>query len=263
MPEMFAPPLIQAQTWQEAQRKFNEALQQLSRQLRHIYTGANIPTSRIADGAIIASKIYVTDLVDIANLLTVASGKIIIGENAIGSGLHGIKINDGTRDRVYLGEVAADTYGLRIIDSDGNLIINNAGRIIRGTFSMSRGVLYGTNDQTLNSTTWTELDNTSQDMTTKKCIMFIIAFNRANCSAYAPDSYANCELGVEVGGGTPNTGNVAFSAHVNAEKGVVVSDAFALAAGAHTARAMWKCGSANQTWVSKTRGCVKLWFDVP
>ena len=50
MAEIFAPQPIQAQIWQEAQRKFNEQIQQISRMLNQIYTGANIPASRLAQG---------------------------------------------------------------------------------------------------------------------------------------------------------------------------------------------------------------------
>jgi hypothetical protein len=42
--------LIQAQNWQQAQRKFNEALQQMARMLNQIYTGANIPNTRLVSG---------------------------------------------------------------------------------------------------------------------------------------------------------------------------------------------------------------------
>lgn len=57
MGEIFSPPLIQAQTWQEAQRKFNEIIRQMARQLNNIYTGANIPTDRIKADAITGAKI--------------------------------------------------------------------------------------------------------------------------------------------------------------------------------------------------------------
>jgi hypothetical protein len=166
MAEIFSPPLIQAQNWQQAQRKFNEALQQMARMLNNIYSGKKIPTSRIkadaitgaeiaddqvdsehfvagsidtehlaADcvtaakilaGTITATEMTITDLSNIANLLTVASGKIIIGADAIGSGLDGILINDGTHNRVELGEISADTYGLNIRDSSG-VLWNSAG----------------------------------------------------------------------------------------------------------------------------------------
>jgi|TARA_Y100000310_G_scaffold292578_1_gene321452 histidinol phosphatase-like PHP family hydrolase len=156
MAEIFSPPLIQAKTWEEAQRKFNEVIRQLSRQFNNIYTGANIPTDRIKDDSITetkiaddsiatphlqancvtsakviadsitSGKISVTDLVDIVNLLTIASGRIVIGADAIGSGLDGIVINDGTRNRVEIGEYTADTYGIRLYDSSG-VLWNNAG----------------------------------------------------------------------------------------------------------------------------------------
>lgn len=139
MPEIFAPPLIQAQSWKEAQPKFNQAIQQLARMLNSIYTGANIPTGRIKDGAITAVKLTITDLVNIANLLTVADGKIIIGEDAIGAGLHGILINDGTYDRVLIGEVAADTYGITIKDAAGNTMISQGSF----TFGDAKARAYG------------------------------------------------------------------------------------------------------------------------
>ncbi len=141
---LFNPPMIQAKTWEEAQREFNEIIRQMARQFNNIYTGPNIPTNRIKDLAITADKIAVntitasqiaastitttelnvTDLANIANLLTVASGKIIIGADAIGSGLDGILINDGTYDRVLIGEVSSNNYGLTIKDAAGNVMIN-------------------------------------------------------------------------------------------------------------------------------------------
>lgn len=156
--EIFAPPLIQAQSWEEAQRKFNEVIRQMARQMQNIYTGANIPASRLVQGTkitgietgadvtadheaatianqgdlaildeVTAAYINVSDLVNIANLLTVASGKIIIGANALGTDNPGIVINDGTYDRVQLGKVNSD-YALFFRDPDGNLV-GDAGEV--------------------------------------------------------------------------------------------------------------------------------------
>lgn len=73
MAEIFSPPLIQAQSWEEAQRKFNEVLRQMARMMNSIYTGANIPTARIKTGAITAPK---TDLSGIDS----TSGKIVLSQ---------------------------------------------------------------------------------------------------------------------------------------------------------------------------------------
>lgn len=78
----------------------------------------------VVDDAITAAKIDVTDLVDVANLLTVASGKITIGADVIGAGLHGIVVNDGTHDRVQMGEISDGAYGLTVKDASGNVTIN-------------------------------------------------------------------------------------------------------------------------------------------
>ncbi len=83
-----------------------------------------VETAKLDAGAVTADKITVADLVDIANLLTVAAGRIVIGANALGVGLDGILVNDGVNDRVLLGEIAADDYGLTIKDAAGNTMIS-------------------------------------------------------------------------------------------------------------------------------------------
>ena len=83
-----------------------------------------VTTAKLDAGAVTAGKITVADLVDIANLLTVAAGRIVIGANALGVGLDGILVNDGVNDRVLLGEIAAGDYGLTIKDAEGNTMIS-------------------------------------------------------------------------------------------------------------------------------------------
>jgi hypothetical protein len=70
MAEIFKPPLIQAQNWQQAQRKFNEALRQISRMLNDIYTGAGIPASRMT------SPLEQPTVSDTAGNLTIDSGAL-------------------------------------------------------------------------------------------------------------------------------------------------------------------------------------------
>jgi len=95
-----------------------------------IYTGT-ITASHIAAGAITAVKINVSDLVNIANLLTVDSGKIVIGKDALGTGLGGIVINDGTRDRAKMGETASGVYRVEVFDASGVEIVDGQNKMLR------------------------------------------------------------------------------------------------------------------------------------
>ena len=74
----------------------------------------------IEDGVITAPKLNITDLVNIANLLTVASGRIVIGANALGADKPGIVINDGTYNRIEAGKQNGD-YGMTFRDVNGVL----------------------------------------------------------------------------------------------------------------------------------------------
>ena len=47
---LFNPPMIQAKTWEEAQRGFNKVIRQLVLQFNNIYTGPNIPNTRLVAG---------------------------------------------------------------------------------------------------------------------------------------------------------------------------------------------------------------------
>lgn len=98
-----------------------------------ISTGA-VTADKIAANSITAGKLNITDLVDIANLLTVAGGRIQIGANVLGAGLHGILITDNQDPpvkRVKIGHVAAGikNYAMDIWDEDGLQYMNN-GRLM-------------------------------------------------------------------------------------------------------------------------------------
>ena len=86
-----------------------------------IRTGS-VNTDELNAGAVTAVKINVADLVNIANLLTVAAGRIAIGANVLGAGLDGILITDaGAVRRMEIGEVAAGIFAVNIRDSAGVL----------------------------------------------------------------------------------------------------------------------------------------------
>lgn len=63
----------------------------------------------------------------IAGYITLDTGKIKLGEDVLGTGLHGIKVSDGTVDRIKIGKITSTEYGIRIYDADGNLIFDAAG----------------------------------------------------------------------------------------------------------------------------------------
>ena len=93
--------------------------------LRTMIGKEQIETPHLIAGAVTADKINVTDLVNIANLLTVAAGQIIIGANVLGVGRNGILIVDGGAvRRVEIGEVAAGVYGINIRDSAGEVTVD-------------------------------------------------------------------------------------------------------------------------------------------
>ncbi len=84
-----------------------------------------VTTAKLDAGAVTAVKMTVADLVDIANLLTVAAGRIVIGANVLGAGLDGMLITDGGAvRRVEIGEVAAGVYSIRLRDSAGVLTVD-------------------------------------------------------------------------------------------------------------------------------------------
>jgi len=84
-----------------------------------------ITTPKLAAGAVTADKMTITDLIDVANKMTLASGRVVIDKDAFGTDLEGIKINDGTYDRVEIGEISSGNYGINIRDNSGNLWISS------------------------------------------------------------------------------------------------------------------------------------------
>jgi len=133
MAERFYSPPIQG-TWEQARSPLNDRLRAIERMLNDISTGAGIPGSRIAveavtaekiaAGAVTAAKMTITDLIDIANKLTLASGRVIIDKDAFGTDLEGIIINDETYDRVEIGELTSGDYGMKVRDSSGNVTVD-------------------------------------------------------------------------------------------------------------------------------------------
>jgi len=85
-----------------------------------------ITTPKLAAGAVTAEKMTITDLIDVANKMTLVSGRVVIDKDAFGTNLEGIKINDGTRDRVKIGEVSSGKYGISIVDGSGNTWFDTA-----------------------------------------------------------------------------------------------------------------------------------------
>jgi len=71
--EIFSPPLIQAQSWEEAQRKFNEVIRQMARMMNSIYTGANIPSGRLVQGTKIDGIEALADVTATHQAATIAS----------------------------------------------------------------------------------------------------------------------------------------------------------------------------------------------
>lgn len=92
---IFSPPLIQAQSWQEAQRKFNEIIRQLVLQFNNIYTGANIPTDRIKDDAITETKIA-----DDAITTPMLQANIIIADKIAAGTITANKLNISQLDAI-------------------------------------------------------------------------------------------------------------------------------------------------------------------
>jgi len=90
--------------------------------IKHTHIGRDsIESPMIKALSILADKLNVTDLADIARKLTIASGHVIIDKDAFGTDLEGIKINDGTRDRVKIGEITSGNYAIDIYDASGVL----------------------------------------------------------------------------------------------------------------------------------------------
>ena len=91
----------------------------------------------VAEEEVRAPNLYVTDLADIENLLTV-SDQVKIGKDVLGSGQSGIQVTDGSGNpRVNIGELSG-SYGLEVMDSNGDLIFNSS------TAPASEGLISGT-----------------------------------------------------------------------------------------------------------------------
>jgi len=80
----------------------------------------------IADGTNYA-KVSSTDISAGRIQLNYDDGKMVLGKDTFGPELEGIKINDGTNDRVKIGEIASGTYGIQLFDASGNKIFDAAG----------------------------------------------------------------------------------------------------------------------------------------
>jgi len=72
-------------------------------------------------------KVSKTDISAGRIQLSYDGGKMVLGKDTFGTGLEGIKINDGTYDRVKIGELSTGNYGIQVYDSDNNLIFDSAG----------------------------------------------------------------------------------------------------------------------------------------
>jgi len=88
---------------------------------RHPTDTTTIDGGKIYTNTVTANKLSITDLIDIANKLTLASGRVIIDKDAFGTNLEGIKINDGTYNRVEIGELTSGNYGATLRDANGTV----------------------------------------------------------------------------------------------------------------------------------------------
>lgn len=114
----------------DIEKKPSEKILDLRRQLAEtrllgIRRANNIAGSvGIKQAAFTVNQLSVTDLADIANLLTVAAGRIRIGSSVLGADLHGIEIIDNQAvpvTRVKAGHLAAGiaNYGIDTFDENG------------------------------------------------------------------------------------------------------------------------------------------------
>lgn len=95
-------------------------------------------TKHLVAGAVTAPKANIGTLSALtgnmgtltAGYFELESGKIEIGDNVLGSGLHGLLINDGTNDRVRIGELSSGTYGMEAQDSDGDTVWSSDGEFL-------------------------------------------------------------------------------------------------------------------------------------
>lgn len=88
---------------------------------RHPSAMTYIHGGQIYTESIEAEKLSISDLVEIANKMILAEGRVVIDKDAFGPNLPGIIINDGTYNRVEAGELAEDIYGMTIRDASGVL----------------------------------------------------------------------------------------------------------------------------------------------
>ena len=211
-----------------------------------------IETPHLRANLVTAAKISVTDLVDIANLLTVASGKIVIGANALGAGLPGLVVNDGTYNRWTAGEQSAGVYGTTIRDASGNVTVD-LGNIMGAS---NYQYVAAENEISTNATSLTDMTNMSITHTYPKCIALLLSVCRLDT---LQDDATNALVEFDVAGAAgfftgiaQNIKAVATNMHIES-----------LAAGSHTIKLRWYTSDVTSDFIYCTqRRLMILYWEV-
>lgn len=226
---------------------------------RHASDLTLIDGGDIYAASVTAGKLTIVDLADMANLLTVVSGRIVIGPDALGSGLAGFLLNDGTRDRMKIGEISEGAYAVQIIDAAGVITVDINGRLIKAVRASGDVAASATTETS--SSSFVDLANMSVTLVAPQ-----------NCTALLStggfiheDSNQGCEIELTyridstdydstlLGYGYWPTGGyghwVGFTVIEN------------LASGSHTFKTRWRQASADRTAACEHRFLQVALFD--
>ena len=203
----------------------------------------------IGDGSTYG-KVNITDISAGRINLNYGTGKVKLGLEAIGAGLDGLLINDGTYDRVAVGEVAAATYGLTARDASGNVTVD-LGRLMGAS---NYQFVAAENSISTNSGSYVNMTNVTITHTYPKCVALLLFVGRLDTLT---DTVTNALVKFYEGaaalgywtGIAQDIKAVATNMHV-----------MSLSAGSHTINCKWMTtGGAGTIYITQRRLMILYW----
>ena len=253
MGEIFQPPLIQAQSWEEAQRKINEALRQMARMLNNIYTGANIPNTRLVagtkiDGVETGAEVNPADLSELDAAQDTKLDGIETGADVTGS-------NTAADTALVATETAAN---IKSWSEDPGAKINTESTIV----AMAK--LYGASDYkyvtyensvSTTNTSYVTLPDMLITHTYPKSIALLLSITRLDTQTGGADAAYNI-FHDNVAGSTIGMWSGIEAGHKQICANMLV---WPLTAAEHEIRIQWKCLNGNTIYCTQRRLTVLLW----
>jgi len=183
--------------------------------------------------------------------LNYGSGKIKLGLEAIGAGLDGMVVNDGTHDRVLVGEVSSGNYGITIKDSNGNVTVNLGDVMGASDYKY----VSADNSITTSSSSFVDMTNMTITHTFPKCICYMFAVIWGSTTASNDIVYQFNVDGSLVGyvsGQESGKKIVSTNMHVQS-----------LSAGSHTVKIQWKTTQGGVAQEVRERRLGLIFWEVP